>query len=390
MLGADMRQLRFIYNRNAAENHPERGPGKGRIATGRRRRMSQKRADFLVIGSAPLALLLAGLLASSHGKTVLLQRSERAGRRLQQGLDLSVAALTRPESWALLAQAVPETTKLVARIGKRAALARINPVFFADQAPGQQGLSHIRHMAAAYGMAAERTPMLGDGRMALVLRDAVLLRRPVLEPALARWLSQLGVQQLDPGLAVTVAGDGQAHVKLEDEAIAVGQTILADDGAILAHLCEPLWPGLLQRQLASAILTQQLAPLAAPVMFDLDSGVVLQQQAEGGVLAQGNGNIAALAARLGPLLDRPGAFEQAGQASVTQMVTSDGAPALGRIGGTGPDILAGFGPTGAFLAPALARWLCGVASPSENAWFGARLVNRHGHNSSVSDIGAVR
>ena len=39
----------------------------------------------------------------------------------------------------------------------------------------------------------------------------------------------------------------------------------------------------------------------------------------------------------------------------------------------------GFGRIGAFLAPAIARWLCGEARPAENAWLGARLVDRSGH-----------
>jgi hypothetical protein len=391
MLGAGMAQLGSIYNRNAAENYPDSARNRGRIATGRRRRMSQLKADFLIIGSSPLARLLAGLLASHHGRTVLLQARDLAGRRLRPGVDLSVGAITRPESWALLAAAVPETTRLVRRIGKRAALTRLDPILFADRASGQAELGHIRHMAAGFGLAAERLPphSLGPDREGLVLRDAVLLNRPVLEPALDRWLAQLGVRRLDPDLGIAVADDGRAVVTLDDASIEIGQTLLADDAAILAHLPDIAWPALLQRQDASLVLTRPVPPIAAPVMVALDTGIVLQQQAEGGVLAQGAGGMVGLAGQLGVLLGLPYAFEQAGQASFVRLGTRDGAPALGRVGGTGPDILAGFGPIGAFLAPALARWLCGVASPAENAWCAARLVNRDGSMAPVSDIGAM-
>ena len=220
-----------------------------------------------------------------------------------------------------------------------------------------------------------------------MLRDAVMLVRPMLEPALQRWLAGLGVGQLAPDAAVAMAENGSAQVMRDGATIAVGQTILADDDAILAHLPAGRWPDLLQRQLASVILTPKVAPLAAPVMLELDSGLVLQQQQEGGVLARGPGEIADLAARLPPLVGLPQAFEQAGQARMMRVVTSDGAPAMGRLGGSGPDILAGFGPIGAFLAPALARWLCGAASAAENAWCGARLVSRHAGDGAVSDIG---
>jgi hypothetical protein len=42
----------------------------------------------------------------------------------------------------------------------------------------------------------------------------------------------------------------------------------------------------------------------------------------------------------------------------------------------GADVVVGLSCYGAFLVPALARWLCGTASSEEAAWFGARLVNR--------------
>ena len=354
--------------------------------------MRQSHADFLVVGSTPLARLLAGLLASPHGKTVALIAQSPLGYCLQHGMDLSVGALTRPESWALLAQAVPETGKLITRVGTRAAIARLDPILFADAETGKQALGHIRHMAAAHGLAAERTPAnyLGKLREGVVLRDAMMLRRTVLEPALDNWLAEIGVRRLGPEASVQIEADGRAQCQLLDEAIAIGQTILADDSAILAHLAAPAWPALLHQQMASAILTQPVKPMAAPVMYQLDGGIMLHQQSEGGILAYGPGTGDQMAVALAPLLDKPGAFEQAGQSSAMRVITRDGAPAVGRVGGTGPDVLAGFGTLGAFLAPAIARWLCGVASATENAWFGARLVDRSPENGSVGDIGDRR
>ena len=392
MLGAEMARLAFIYKRNAAKNHPNPAWQRGRIATGRPGLMGANQADFLVIGSTPLARLLAGLLASSHGKSVLLQCQNRPVQRLQLSLDLSVAAITRPESWAMLGAGVPETTRLLRRIGARAAMRRLDPILYADSAAAQQALSHVRHMAAAAGLAAERMVRseLGADRAGLVLRDAVALDRGVLEPALDRWLAQLKLQRLPAGQPVQVAANGAAQTMLDGRVIEIGQTVLADDAAILRHVAEAAWPALLQRQSRSAIVTPALAPIAAPVMIGIDDGVVLRQQAEGHVLGHGPGNVAALAARLGRLLGKPEAFEQAGQTSAMQLITSDGGPALGRLGGTGPDVLAGLGATGLFVAPALARWLGGVANPAENAWFGARLINRDPASAGVSDIGEMR
>lgn len=354
--------------------------------------MTETHADFAVLGATPQARLVAGLLASVHGKSVLFQGESQSGYRLPRGIDLSVGAITRPETWALLKASLPETLKLISRIGKRGAWSRLDPIFFADAAGGKEALAHTRHMAAAFGLAAERVhaSLLGPGREGLVLRDAVLLRRQALEPALDRWLDQVKVHRLGPDDSIVVRADGSAVCTAADTRFTVGQTILADDSAIIAHLPAALWPPLLARQVASTILTEPTDAIAAPVMHRLDNGLVLTQQAERGIIAFGPGAISEFAVSLGEILGSQRAVRQAGQSNYTRIFAADGAPAVGRAGGTGPDILAGFGSIGAFVAPAIARWLCGVATAPENAWFGARLVDRRADTSLVGDIGDQR
>lgn len=353
--------------------------------------MRQSNVDFLVIGASPLAHLLAGLLATEHGKSVLVQGELASAYRLQRNLDLSVAAIARPESWALLRQTVPETTRLVTRIGKRASIARLDPILSADTASGKQALGHVRHMAMAHGVAAEPMPVhfLGRERAGVVLRDVVMLRRAVLEPALQAWLADAGVRQITADTPLRIAAGGSAACEIDGDTISIGQTILADDEAIQVHLAEAAWPALLQRQAASSILTRPNEAIAAAVMLHLDGAMTLNRQDSGAVMASGPGDIADLAQRLRGFLGVTGALQQAGQSRHVSLVCRDGAPAFGRFGGTGPDVLAGLGATGAFLAPAMARWLCGVASADENAWFGARLVTRDASDSPVSEIGAL-
>ncbi|HUH76580.1 MAG TPA: hypothetical protein VLZ53_04395, partial [Devosia sp.] len=137
----------------------------------------------------------------------------------------------------------------------------------------------------------------------------------------------------------------------------------------------------------SSIVGQLLTALPAPMVHDLDTGLTLLQHQPGAITAFGPGNIEQLAHNLGALLDDRAAFRQTGQSTYQRIITSDGAPAVGRLAGHGPDIVAGFGPTGAFFTPALARWLSGVASPAENDWLQARLVTRDFANHHVADIG---
>ena len=403
MLDAGTRQDGVIYKPNAAKNHKNTQSWGGRIATGKSHRggciaagkhrgMTEAHADFVVAGSSPTARLIAGLLASVHGKRVVFSGESQSGYRLPRGLDLSVAPITRPETWALLKAGLPETLKLISRIGGRRAWTRVDPILFSEAAAGREALAHIRHMALAFGHAAERMPAaaIGPGRDGLLLRDAVLLHRPTLETALDAWLDQHGVRRLREDEVLNVRPDGSAELVAGTDRLDIDQTILADDAAIMGHVPAAHWPALLVRRIASTILTEPTRPIAATVMHRLDSGLTLvQQQAGRGVVAMGPGAIDPFAAALAVLLDREHQFRQAGQSSYETLSSVDAAPAVGRVRGTGPDILAGLGSTGAFLAPAIARWLCGKGTSAENDWLGARLVDRQPEPSQVADFGAA-
>ncbi len=401
MLDAGARQDEAIYKPNAAKNHQNTRLWAGRIATGahcrgrvadgKRRGMSEARADFAIIGSTPLARLVAGLLASAHGKSVVFSGESQSGYRLPRAVDLSVAPITRPETWGLLKANLPEVLKLLSRVGGRRAWSRIDPIFFSETPDGEEALAHIRHVALAFGHGAELVPSsaIGTGRGGLLLRDAVLLHRPVLEPGLDRWLDQNGVRRLREGDVLTVRGDGSAELVSGEDRIEIGQAVLADDPAILTHVPGAIWPSLLARRVTSTIATEPTRPMAAALMHRLDTGLTLVQQAERGIAAIGPGAIDPFAAALGVLLGREREFRQAGQSSYEAVITADAAPAVGRLHGTGPDVLAGLGPIGAFLAPAIARWLCGVAEPAVNTWLGARLVDREAVGSPVAEFGGA-
>lgn len=344
-------------------------------------------ADFAVFGSTPLARLLAGLLADLHGRRVVQVGDSPSTHRLTRGIDISVAPITRPESWALLGPSIDETLKLVARLAGRNAWSHVDPVFFTDNRRAEEALSHMRHMAQGFGIAAEPTPpsLLGGSRTGIRLRDAVRLNRAILEPAIETWLERSGVLCLNPE-TVTIESDGSAVLGTGGAPLHARQAILADDDAIIAHLPRGQWPALLFRQQAASILAISPARLAAPIMLDIHSGLTLIQR-ENGLAAIGLGKMGRVSGQTRTLLDQNHPLEQSGQTSFAVLATSDGAPAVGRAGGTGADIVAGMSMSGAFLAPALARWLCGESARQEEAaWFGARLVSRAEKPASVGEF----
>jgi hypothetical protein len=279
-----------------------------------------------------------------------------------------------------------ETHKLVARMGGRSAVSRIDAIFFAKAAAEIELVGHIRHMAQAFKYAAERVPGAGlrNERQGVVFRDALLMRRASLEPVLDKWLRSLDVVRLDTETPLIIKPDGSAIVVQGDEGYEIGQTVLADDAAIAAHVSEEIWPQLLQTYQASSVLTEATAPLPAALMYQLDSGIVLSQHARSGLVTLGPGSIEQVSGKLGQFLEGQ-RTPHAGQSNYQRLRTLDHAPAVGRIGGVGSDIVAGFGLSGSFWAPAIARWLAGVGSAEENAWFAARLINRDPASSSVSE-----
>lgn len=349
--------------------------------------MSETLVDFAVFGSSPLAGLVAGLLASRHKRHVVMVGDVEARYRLPRTLDLSVAPLTRPDTWALLASSLPDSSKLITKIGGRHALRRVDPIFFADAPAAREALGHFSHMARAHGLILEAVPpaKIGAGRAALRISDAVSINRPGFEPALETWLGEIGVRRFAPETAAMAPG-GAIALKSGDDAVVARHAVLVDDAAIVRYLPGWQWPAQLLRRPHATILTASSRHLAGPIMVQLDSGTVLVQHEEGGMAAMGRGTLGAFSGRLAELLAESGQLQQVGQVGYDTLLTSDGAPLVGPIATGGPLILTGLGPTGAFFAPILARWLAGEASHDETEWCEARRADRRGLGASVAEF----
>lgn len=349
--------------------------------------MGGTEVDFAVFGSSPLAGLVAGLLATAHRRQVVMVGEAQARYRLPRAVDLSVAPITRPETWAMLAAAVPEISKLIGKIGGRHALRRVDPILFADGAAAREALGHFSHMARAHGLILEAVPpsKIGAGRLALRINDAITINRPNFEPALEAWLAQAGIRRIAED-AVTLAAGGAAGIKAGDEIITAHHAVLVDDAAIVRHLPGWQWPAQLLRQPHASILTASSRHLAGPIMLQLDNGTMLVQHEEGGMAAMGAGTLGAFSRQLAELLAEAGQLQQVGQVGFDALVTGDGAPLLGPATAAGPLLLTGLGPTGAFLAPVLARWLAGEATAEEAEWCEARRPDRRGLGRSVADF----
>lgn len=346
--------------------------------------------DYLVLGSTPLAGLLAGLLAIEHKRRVCLVGEPFSPFRLQRSIDVSVAPVTRPETLLLLRRAAAETTRLVNGWGK-GLVSRADPLFVAETPDSIAALGHFRHLAIALGYAVEPVAdrNVSDGQM-LRVRDMQLLGHGRLEPALEGWLSKHEVRHLDRAdTELTLRKDGTARIVHAGHSVEAAQVILAGDDAVLEHLSEDAWDRSLEAVPGSAMLLDSAKPLPAPYVSFLDRGVVLVQDGKVSVSALLAGDPTTARARLGSAVAKAGALRLAGETVVGSLRSSDGAPYVGPARGHKAIVIAALGPTGAFLAPALARHIANVAPPDEAQWFAARGPTRGNQRLLAADYLAV-
>jgi hypothetical protein len=330
--------------------------------------------ELAVIGSTPLAGLLAGLLAAEHGKRVVLVSQGSSLFRLVQGIDLGAAIITRPESWARLTAGTIETRKLVRRIAGRGALRRIDPVFVGETAASRTALSHMRHVALGFGLAVERREGLAGGESAnFRLRDVALIDRQRLADGIATWHAKVGVLRLDAGgTNAVVSRDGSARLNANGQTIEAAHAILADDAAIAAQLVESSDDAILELLPTTAMATEAARRLAAPALIYPDRGVTLLRREGGSLLGLATGRAETAAARVGNCLTGQRPLKRVGQRLFRAVVSRDGAPLVEIRPGERVSRIAGFGPPAAFFAPALARLVAGAASTEEMAYFTAR------------------
>ena len=347
--------------------------------------------DFAILGTSPFAGLLAGLLATVHGKRVCIVGEPWSPYRLARGFDVSVMPTTRPETWALLRKGGAETQKLFATLGK-GLVERVDPLFVAERRLTADYLGHMRWVALGLGFAAERAidrAASPEGTICRV-RDAAMLVSGRAEPAIETWLGKSGVPRISGEVTIAHRRDGSHALSFGRHSAEAASVVLADDDAILAHLPAGDRHRLLVIAPALSLLTEPAKPLPASLIHYLDRGVVLHQRAGKGpvsAIAAGDGESAP--ARLGASLASLGRLRRAGQAAFRRVVTLDGAPLIARMGKSRMTAIAGLGPSAAFLAPAVARQLAGLAADDERAYFEAHDGSRPGARAAVAELAAL-
>ncbi len=343
--------------------------------------------DHLVIGSTPLAALVAALLATEHGRRVALLADPYSPFAMRRSFDLSMAPLTRPETLLLLRSCGGETLALLGRAG-RSLVDRVDPLFIAETPASQAALGHFRHLARLLDIAAEpvadRTAAAGAATCRV--RGVSLLAPERFGPAMETFLDRHGVRRLDRLSTETILRkDGSATLLSEGATIEAAATVLADDAAILTLLPPDARDRSLRPAAALAMLAQPARPATLQPTVLLDRGVTVGREPSGAIAAVLEGDPATASERLAASVPRMLPLRRAGEAPLARVLTQDAAPFVGPGRGHKAMLVAGLGMTGAFLAPAIARLLVGNAPADEAAWFARRGPARGNQRLDAAD-----
>lgn len=344
--------------------------------------------DFAIFGSSPLAMLLSGLLATTHGKSVCVIGDTWSPWPMPHRFDAAWLTATRPESWAMLKAGSAETVKLINGIGK-GLVEHVDPLLIAETHASLEAIAHMRASAGGLGYAMERVAdrSLAASAAAFRLRDVAALVRSKAEPAISGWLDRSGARRWRPEDGqITIRRDGTVKIRSFGREFDADRAILADDAALFDWLDESARDRLLRQVPVRTVLTEPAKPLAAPLMRYLDRSVTLAQQGKSGITAIATGALETSGARIGAAIAPQAPLRRAAAASFAQVETFDGAPLVGLARGTKTTVIAGFGDAAAFFAPALARHFAGRSSQAEAQYFSAHDVGRGNARQLVADF----
>ena len=345
--------------------------------------------DFAIFGSSPLAVLLGGLLATTHGKQVCLIGEPWSPWSLPRRIDIAALVATRPDTWAMLKAGSAETTKLINGIGK-GLVDHVDPLLIAETPQSLEAIAHMRAVAVGYGYAMERVAdrSLAESGAAWRLRDVPSLVPGKVEPSLAQWFDASGARRWRPADGdIAIRRDGTVKIRSFGREFDAAQAILADDAALAGRLDDAARERVLRLVPARTVLTEPAKPIAAPWVHYLDRRVTLSQRGKSGITAIATGADES-SARIGAALAAQGRLKRAGDVTHNRIETIDGAPLVAVARGSKTHIVAGFGDAGAFFAPALARWYAGKASEAEARFFAAHDIGRGNARQLVADYSA--
>lgn len=336
-----------------------------------------KHFDFVIIGSTPLSAVLSGVLSGTHGATVCWVGTLRHRLRPQSGFDVSVGPITRPDTWRLLQDCVPQTVQILDHIDNGKITERVDTLMISQRTDGSEALAHIRNTAPAYDIPVEREAISDAFGAAYRFRDATrVLRRPLIS-TLPDWLRTQNVTLVsEQQLRLVAQKDGLVRMETDEAAVTANSVWLCDDQALSAHGRPKEIDRLFNRTAMTSLLFEPVKPLASAVTHAIDTGLMIYQRPSGALDCVGPGAIDIVGDATATIVAQSAPLRLAGQSRFISLDSRDGGAICGESRTSGISMLGGLGVTGLFQVPAIARVLAKTASASETGYFAKRAPSK--------------
>lgn len=343
--------------------------------------------DFAIAGSTPLAAFLAGTLARVHGAKVCWIGAFLHPLRPQRGFDISVGAITRPETWRLLEETAPQTLKQLSEIGDGKVFERVDPLMVAQTSAGADALAHMSNIAREYGFQIERQAISENFVAGYQFRDvARVLRRP-LSAALPAWLDDCGVVSLAPeDVKLKSHVNSLVQIAWDAHKASADCLILAGDDAVMRYGTKQDLAAHFQQSSISALLSEPVDPLPSSIIHTIDTGLTIYQRNTGALDCVGKGTANQIGRAVCAHIGMGQTLRVAGNATFTTLVSKDGGAVFGGSRTSGVVLLAGLGMTGLFQIPSIARILAGDADEFESLYFAARGPAKTGRRPAAAEF----
>lgn len=352
------------------------------------RDMTAQARTIAVVGSTPFAWLLAGLLASDHSRAIVLVSPAPDPQRLIAVPSLSISALTRPETLALLADAQKADAKRISRIAPNL-LRRGNLALFGSTPASRAALGHMRHAMTGFGHVVEPIRFAPTGEFRI--RDIWHFNAEAFEAAAPAWLASNNVAVVNSSAGLKLGKDGTASFG----ATRFDCVVLADDRAIIDRLSEKEVASFARPQAFVGLRTASTHATPDRVRMDIDTGAFLARGETGqweGFAANQDGKGME---RIRACLPEGMQTRLAARTHFMRLLTHDDAPVVGQTRRSKAFVIAGLGVLDIALAPLLARLIAGAASPAEARWGEAHAASLRQPRRDVAEfaperIGAVQ
>lgn len=343
--------------------------------------------DFIIVGSSPLSAVLAGVLSQSHGARVGWIGEFRHQLRPQNGFDISADALTRPETWQMLRTCVPQAVQILSQIGDGKVVERVDTLMVSKTNAGEEALAHIRNIAPAYDVRAEREANSENFRAGYRFRDMTrVLRRPLIA-ALPAWLKKQKVEQLSAkDLNFVSQRDGLVRVEAPGQKLLSKAVWLCDNEALMSYARPDDLEKMFMQRAMTSLLLEPTKALQSAVIYSIDTGLTIYQRASGALDCVGWGTSDSVGTAAASLLAHDTPLRLAGKSHFQVLKSRDGGSIVGAPRAGGVFYLGGFGTTGLFQIPAIARFLADAASPFEIAYFSSRAPAKRYPRDNVGEF----